>query len=107
MKKPTQTDQTAIDRNLLLAADLRWECRYSHDDQPDKMGRWARKCFFKDHHIAWVNRLEFNGTIRFCVNTQFPVNGNDMPHFCSHFETFKEAKECVDFFWRRFLLVCR
>jgi len=33
-------------------AELRWKCRYSHDDEPDKYGRWARKCFFKDRHIA-------------------------------------------------------
>ena len=42
----TKTDATAIVSSDMLAADLRWECRYSHDDQPDKMGRWARKCFF-------------------------------------------------------------
>lgn len=86
---------------------MRWECRYSKDEEPDKMGRWARKCFYKSLHIAWVNRLQIKDMIRFSVNTQFPVNGNDMPQYCGHFETFKEAKECVEYCWEKFISVCR
>lgn len=52
MNETTKTDAAAIAGSNVLAEELRWECRYSHDDQPDKMGRWARKCFFKDRHIA-------------------------------------------------------
>ena len=87
--------------------ELSWVCRYSKTDEPDKLGRWARQCFFKDLHIAWVRRDEFKGIVTFKVITQFPVNGNDMPHYIAPFETFKGAKECVEFFWNQFRELCK
>jgi hypothetical protein len=40
-----------------------YEPRYSFNDEPDKMGRWARKAIYRKLHIAWISRIESNGLL--------------------------------------------
>jgi hypothetical protein len=84
------------------ALQLRWECRYSETDLPDRHNRWARKCFYKDLHIAWVSRVEHMGTVLFRASTYFPTSGNDMPLFITNYKSFKEAKEGIEYQWVKF-----
>lgn len=82
---------------------ISYESRYSHTDKPDKHGRWARKCFYKKLHIAWINRVEVEDKIRYSITTHFPVSSNDMPCYLGNEITFDDAKEKINKLWSEFL----
>ena len=88
--------------------NIRWVARYSQTELPDKQGRWARICYFKGRTIAWITRVQHNEIVVFIPQSYFPVNGNDMPQLCAtHFDTFNEAKEAVEYYWEQFLKICQ
>jgi hypothetical protein len=33
------------------------------NDEPDKMGRWARKAIYRKITITWISRIESNGLL--------------------------------------------
>jgi len=85
---------------------LSWESIYSETELPDRHGRWARKCIFKDRNIGRVSRVEHNGIIVFRASVNFPCNGNDLPWLFANFESFKAAKEYVEYYWSEFIKIC-
>ena len=91
----------------LLVADLvTYEPRYSLTDEPDDMGRWARKAIYRGLHIAWISRLESNGVVKFHVNTHFPLTKNDCPSKGELCDSFEDAKMITETLWTQFLRVC-
>ena len=91
---------------LLTADSIIYEPRYSFDDKPDDMGRWARKAIFKGLHIAWISRLESNGVVKYYVNTHFPLTKNDNPSKVEICDNFEDAKMAVETLWTQFLRIC-
>ena len=115
-----------INQNCLLGYEnsdarkgFKWLCRYSDTNTTDKMGRWARICYYNGFQIAWIsgynkeaNRLrhnlsgaEFGSFINrqeneveiYSVMLHFPTNGNDAGGFGSKsFSDLDEAKQFVE-----------
>lgn len=83
--------------------NFEWATRYSSTDEPDKQGRWARICHYKDLNIAWVNMIEHDDKKIFTISGHFPVNGNDMPDYFEKTDTFEKAKEMVESEFMKFL----
>lgn len=90
-----------------MAHLITYEPRYSFTDEPDDMGRWARKAIYRELHIAWISRLESNGVVKFCVNTYFPLTKNDYPSKVEMCDTFEDAKIAIEILWTQFLRICR
>ena len=91
---------------LLVADRVTYEPRYSLTDEPDDMGRWARKAIYRGLHIAWISRLESNGVVKFHVNTHFPLTKNDYPSKFELCDSFEDAKMITETLWTQFLSVC-
>lgn len=85
---------------------ITYELRYSFTNEPDDMGRWARKAIYRGLHIAWISRIESNGVVKFHVNTHFPSTGNDCPNKSEICNTYEDAKITVETLWNQFLTVC-
>lgn len=91
---------------LLVADIVTYEPRYSFNNEPDDMGRWARKAIYRKLHIAWISRLECNGVVKFSVSTYFPLTGNDCPNKHEMCNTYEDAIIAVETLWTQFLRVC-
>lgn len=76
--------------------NFNWSTRYSSTEEPDKQGRWARICHYKDLNIAWVNMINHDGKRIFSINGHFPVSGNDMPDFMAKADCIENAKIMVE-----------
>jgi hypothetical protein len=91
-----------------VSSDLiTYQSRYSDTDEPDDMGRWARKAYYRGVCIAWISRLEINGKIIFSVNTHFPLTGSDIPNKHDIANSFEEAKLSVENLWGQFIEICK
>ena len=93
--------------NTLLTTGFLWHSRYSNNDEPDKHGRWARLCFYRQYNIAWISRQVVNTTVMFVVTDFFPSNGNSNPCFVEATGDFEKAKEGVEKRFNEFLKACR
>lgn len=92
--------------NTLLTTGFCWHTRYSQTEEPDKQGRWARLCFYRQFLIAWISRQQVNETVMYVVNDYFPTNGNSNPCFVEATEDFEKAKEGVEKRFNEFLKAC-
>lgn len=77
--------------------------RYSDNDLPDHMGRWARTAVYKNIRIAWISRLEVESKVVFSVSCHFPTMQNDTANEHEICKTFEEAKDFVKERWEWFL----
>jgi hypothetical protein len=83
--------------------NLQFESVYSDTDQPDKQGRWMRKCYFnKAVLIATVTRLEHEHLTVYTVHTFFPVNMNVDPLYIGRFDNYRAAQRCIADQWELF-----
>jgi hypothetical protein len=90
-----------------MKAKIYWHDEYSHTDEPDNIGRWARsgyagnpRCFVKGKvsyfPIAWIGYVTGDQGRKYSVTLHFGQIGG-----CGCFDTLKEAKKSVenDFNW--------
>jgi len=77
--------------------------RYSDNDLPDDMGRWARIAVYRNIRIAWISRIENNGKVIFSVTCHFPTMQNDTANEHKVCNSFEEAKHFVYQKWNWFL----
>lgn len=82
---------------------IKYNNRYSNDNNPDDMGRWARIASYKDIRIAWIQRIESNDIIRYSVVCHFPTMANDMANEIEICESIESAKEFIEERWEWFL----
>lgn len=90
----------------MLTTGFCWHPRYSQTEEPDKQGRWARLCFYRQFLIAWISRQKVNDTVVYVVTDYFPSNGNSNPCFVEATEDFEKAKEGVEKRFNEFLKSC-
>ena len=77
--------------------------RYSDTEKPDHMGRWARIATVNDIQIAWINRLEIKGDVRYSAGCDFPTRKHtDTPKEHKLFTDFESAKQYVAERWEWF-----
>jgi hypothetical protein len=79
-----------------MAKQLEWVNRYSDTDEPDKKGRWERICYCNGLRIAVTKMVMEHKSVMFSTKTFFPY---DIPYYSTTHESFKEAKECVEYQW--------
>ena len=89
-----------------LDDSIRFTFRYSDTEHPDKYGRWARKFFFRDRHIAWVSRIEVEDEVLYSISFHFPLNGSDAATHSKIFKSFDEAENCIKEEWDKFMKAC-
>lgn len=77
--------------------------RYSENDQPDNLGRWARLAVYKNIRIAWISKKEIRGRDLFTVSCSFPTMQNDTANEHRMFDSLDEAKYFVKERWEWFL----
>jgi hypothetical protein len=87
--------------------EIKYIPRYSYTDLPDEQGRWARKCMYKDLHLAWINRLEVKNTVKFLVTTYFPCGSQDIPTKNKVADSFDDAMTFIETEWEKFLKIVR
>lgn len=106
-----------INQNCLLGCEnldarkgFRWLCRYSDTNTTDKMGRWARICYYNGFQIAWITGLniekvkkqDFRNERRetevnmYSVFLYFPTSSNDGGGNGKTFKSLDEAKKYVE-----------
>jgi hypothetical protein len=82
---------------------IKYQKRYSFNNEYDHMGRWARIAYFRNIHIAWINRLENKGKTLFSVSLHFPTMQNDTANDHKVCYSLEEAKEFVKERWEWFI----
>ncbi len=98
--------KTIIDYSI-LAAEISWIPRYSFTEKSDEKGRWARIAMYRSIKIALINRIEDQaGSLFYHLSMFFPVKSTDHPFYKSNFKSFKEATECAEYQWIKFLNHC-
>lgn len=87
---------------------LRWDKRYSSTMENDKMGRWARIAYagrrkfvngsYSSFEIAWICKHEYEGVVRFYIQSRFPTNGGFKNIHDTIEEAMKHTEEYFQFF---------
>ena len=84
--------------------NLKWITRYSDTEKSDKQGRWARLLYFDNMLIVWVSRVGNGETVKYQVNTFFPIHEmTDCPTDHSLHNSFNEAKIWAEKVWDDFV----
>jgi hypothetical protein len=88
---------------------ITWMPRYSHTDEPDKFNRWARIMYNElGCQVAWINRVDGNGIIKFSANLYFPTkHSSDTPFAHEKFDDFEDARNFCETAWKEFKKLIR
>lgn len=76
--------------------------RYSDNEFPDNMGRWARLAIYKNIRIAWISRIETKDKVMFSVSCHFPTVQNDTANEHKAFDSLEDAKYFINERWNWF-----
>ena len=86
--------------------DFTISTRYSETEYPDKHGRWARKVYFKNMMIAWINRVEYNGFVFYTITDYFPSLMQDNPCYTGKDDDFNKIVSDAKIRFLSFLNAC-
>jgi hypothetical protein len=88
-----------------------WLTRYSEDSETDKMGRWARICYYNGFMICWVTGFVSDGKVvtgkkvgvcdLFFVHLLFPCSSNQ-GGYTEKFENLDDAKKYTESVFKDF-----
>lgn len=120
-KKCTKIMKAKINKRILLPKPYNkgffWATRYSDDSETDKMGRWARICYYNGFMVCWVTGLvtdidtntgkktatgkKVGVCDSFFVHLLFPCSSNQ-GGYTEKFDTLEDAKKYTESVFKDF-----
>lgn len=85
--------------------NIHWVNKFSNTDKPDNLGRWERACYCNSLNIASVKMVMERKSVLYSSKTFFPCTADELPYHSTTHESFKEAKEWVEYQWDKFKMI--